>query len=80
MILREPGLSTRARVIGSLTDDAVRVLLDAVERGVTVLDLSGVDRADDHAVRVLAGLRPERCVLRGCPRWLERWLNIAGHP
>jgi anti-anti-sigma regulatory factor len=80
MILREPGRSRQARVIGSLTGDAVRVLLDAVEKGVTVLDLSGVDQVDDHAVRVLAGLRPERCVLRGCPRWLERWLTIARQP
>jgi hypothetical protein len=80
MIIREPGLSRRARVIGSLTDDAIRVLLEAVEEGLTDLDLSGVDQVDDHAVHVLAGLRPGRCVLRGCPRWLERWLNLARRP
>ena len=80
MILQEPGASRRARAIGSLTGDAVQVLLDAVEKGVTVLDLSGVDQVDDHAVRVLAGLRPGRCVLRGCPRWLELWLARVRRP
>ena len=68
----------RARVIGSLTGDAVRVLLDAVDGGVVVLDLSEVNRADDSAVRVLAGLSPGRCTLLSCPRWLELWLAQVG--
>jgi hypothetical protein len=74
MINREPGEPHRARVIGSLTGDAVQVLVDAVDGGVTALDLSEVDQVDDSAVRVLAGLSPGRCTLLACPRWLELWL------
>jgi ABC-type transporter Mla MlaB component len=61
-------------VSGSLTGDGIQILLDAVASGVVVLDLSEVDRVDDSAVRVLAGLWPERCKLQNCPRWLELWL------
>jgi hypothetical protein len=64
----------RARVIGSLTGDSLQVLLDAVDRGVAVLDLSGIDRVDHRAVRALATLWPDRCTLVACPRWLELWL------
>ena len=74
MIVQEPGAPGEARVIGSLTGDGIQILLDAVDSGVVVLDLSEVDRVDDSAVRVLAGLRPERCKLQNCPRWLELWL------
>jgi hypothetical protein len=74
MINREPGEPHRARVIGSLTGDAVQVLVDAVDGGVTALDLSEVDQVDDSAVRVLARLWAERCTLVACPRWLELWL------
>ena len=77
MISPEPGMAGRARVIGSLTGDAVRFLLDAVDGGVVVLDLSEVNRADDSAVRVLAGLS-RRCTLLSCPRWLELWLAQVG--
>ena len=76
MINREPGEPRRARVIGSLTGDAVQVLVDAVDGGVTALDLSEVDQVDDSAVRVLATLQPERCRLVACPRWLELWLLV----
>ena len=74
MIVQQPGAPGEARVIGSLTGDGIQILLDAVDSGVVVLDLSEVDRVDDSAVRVLAGLRPERCKLQNCPRWLELWL------
>jgi hypothetical protein len=74
MITHEPGAPRRARVIGSLTGDAVQVLLDAVDSGAAVLDLSEVDHVDDSAVRVLAGLSGVRCTLLACPRWLELWL------
>jgi hypothetical protein len=74
MISREPDAPRRARVIGSLTGDSVRVLLDAVDGGVAVLDLSGIDRVDHDAVGVLAALWPRRCTLLACPRWLELWL------
>jgi hypothetical protein len=74
MISEEPGAPGRARIIGSLTGDSVQVLLDAVDRGVVVLDLSEVDQVDDSAVRVLARLSPERCTFVACPRWLELWL------
>ena len=64
----------RARVIGSLSGDAVEVLLDAVDSGVAVLDLSELHPIDDSAVRVLAGLWPIHCSLVGCPPGLERRL------
>ena len=75
MISPEPGAPERARVIGSLTGDTVHILLDAVDSGVAVLDLSEVDQADVSAVRVLARLSLERCTLLTCPRWLELWLS-----
>ena len=74
MISREPDAPRRARVIGSLTGDSVWVLLDAVDGGVAVLDLSGIDRVDHDAVGVLAALWPKHCTLLACPRWLELWL------
>ena len=74
MIVHEPGPPEPARVIGSLSGDGIRILIDAVDGGVSVLDLSEVDQIDDAAVRVLAGLSPERCTLLNCPRWLELWL------
>jgi hypothetical protein len=74
MIRPEPGEPQRARVIGELTGEAVAILLAAVACGLTVLDLSEVDRVDDGAVRALAGLRPERCALVFVPRWLELWI------
>jgi hypothetical protein len=74
MIRPEPAEPQRARVIGELTGEAVDILLAAVECGLTVLDLSEVDQADDGAVRALARLRPERCTLVSVPRWLELWI------
>ena len=74
VISQEPAAPGRARVIGSLTGDSVQVLLDAVNGGVAVLDLSELDQIDHHAVRVIARLWPERCTLLNCPRWLEVWL------
>ena len=74
MITPEAGVPEQARVIGSLTGKALQILLDAVESGVTVLDLSGVDQVDDSAVHLLARLWPERCTFVACPRWLELWL------
>ena len=75
MIIEDPGAPSGARVIGSLTGDAVDILLDAVDRGVTVLDLSEVDEVDDAAVRVLTELCPQRCTILECPRWLQLWLE-----
>lgn len=75
MIVQEPGAPGEAFVIGSLTGDGIQLLLDAVEGGVVVLDLSEVDRVDDSAVHALAGLPPERCKLQNCPRWLGLWLE-----
>ena len=74
MIVQQPGTPERVRISGSLTGDAIRSVLDAVARGVAVLDLSEVDRVDDGAVRALVGLS-ERCVLENCPRWLALWLE-----
>ncbi len=75
MIRVELGAPGRARVIGSLTGESVRFLLDAVATGVVVLDLSEVEKVDEGAVRVLAGLSPERCALVSCPRWLGLWIE-----
>jgi hypothetical protein len=74
MIVHEPDAPGQARVIGSLSGDGIRILLDAVDGGVSVLDLSEVDQIDDAAVRVLVGLSPGRCTLLNSPRWLELWL------
>jgi hypothetical protein len=70
----EPGQPARARLTGALTGDALRVLLAAVDRGVALLDVSQLDDIDEPAVRTLAALRPRRCSLVACPRWLELWL------
>ena len=75
MIIQDPGAPGRARVIGSLTGDAVQMVLDAVDDGVSVLDLAEVVQVDDSAVHVLARLRVERCTFAACPRWLELWLD-----
>jgi hypothetical protein len=80
LISQEADDPRRAQVIGSLTGDSVNILLDAVDRGVAVLDLSGVDQVDHHAVRALAALWPDRCTLSACPRWLELWLaRVRSH-
>jgi hypothetical protein len=75
MITQDPGAPGRARVIGSLTGDAVEVILDAVDSGIAVLDLAEVVHVDDSAVHVLARLAAEHCTLVACPRWLELWLG-----
>jgi hypothetical protein len=75
MITQDPGAPGRARVIGSLTGDAVEVLLDAVDSGMAVLDLAEVVHVDDSAVHVLARLAAEHCTFVACPRWLELWLG-----
>jgi hypothetical protein len=78
MIVMEPQVPGRAaRVVGSLTGDAVQMLQEAVDRGVTVLDLSEVEQVDDAAVQVLLRLSAKRCSLAACPRWLEMWLASA---
>jgi hypothetical protein len=75
MITQDPGAPGRACVIGSLTGDAVEVLLDAVDSGVAVLDLAEVVHVDDSAAHVLATLAAEHCTLVAYPRWLELWLD-----
>jgi hypothetical protein len=80
LISQEADDPRRARVVGSLTGHSLKVLLDAVDRGVAVLDLSGVEQVDHHAVRALATLWPDRCTLVACPRWLELWLaRVRSH-
>ena len=74
VIGEEPAGTGRARVIGSLNGDAVEAILDAVDSGVAVLDLSELHPIDDSAMRVLAGLWPTYCTLEGCPPGLERRL------
>ena len=65
MISPEPGMPGRARVIGSLTGDAVRVLLDAVDGGVVVLDLSESPRRRFRRSR--PGPDCRRGAARSCP-------------
>jgi hypothetical protein len=69
------GAAGRIRVIGSLEGPCVDVLAEEIERGATEIDLSEVDRAEESAVRLLAGLSPERCALVSCPAWLDRWVE-----
>jgi len=75
IVEQQPGQPARARVIGALKGDAVQLLLAAVDRGVTLLDLLQVDDVDETAVRAVAELLPRRCVLVACPRWLELWIG-----
>ncbi len=75
MIRIEREAAGRARVTGALVGDSVRLLGEEISRKAVVLDLSGVDRADESAVRLLAGLSPERCPLASCPRWLALWVE-----
>jgi hypothetical protein len=79
MIQPDPSVPGLARVIGSLTGDAVQVLVQAVDAGVRVLDLSEVDQADTAAIRVLADLERDPCTLVACPRWLELWIERVRH-
>jgi hypothetical protein len=79
MIVHEPDAPGQARVIGSLSGDGIRILIDAVDGGVSVLDLTEVDQLDDAAVCVLVGLSLGRCTLMNCPRWLELWLVRVGN-
>ena len=65
----------RCRVIGRLDGNCIPLLSEALSRGATTLDLAEVDRADEVAVRFLAGLAPERCVLTTCPTWLALWIE-----
>ena len=75
MIRIEWEATGRARVTGALVGEFVRLLRDEISGEAVVLDLSGVDRADESAVRLLAGLSPERCPLVSCPRWLALWVE-----
>lgn len=77
MIRIDGGPSGRIRVIGSLEGPCVDVLAEELEHGATELDLSEVDKAEECAVRLLAGLPPERCTLVSCPAWLARWIERA---
>jgi hypothetical protein len=69
------GAPGRIRVIGSLEGPCLDVLAEEIERSATELDLSEVDKAEESAVRLLAGLSPERCTLVSCPAWLARWIE-----
>ena len=81
MIRLEEAGAGRVRVIGSLRGGpALTVLSEAISRGAVVLDLSEVDQADENAVRLLAGLPPERCTLDSCPTWLSLWIDRNRHP
>lgn len=75
MIRIDGGAPGRIRVIGSLEGPCVDVLAEELAHGATELDLSEVDKAEESAVRLLAGLPPERCTLVSCPAWLARWIE-----
>ncbi len=65
----------RARVTGTLVGDSVRLLREELTGDDAVLDLSGVEKADESAARFLAGLSPDRWALLSCPRWLALWVE-----
>lgn len=65
----------RVRVIGRIEAAALDLLTEALAHGVVALDLSGVEQADENAVRLLAALPPERVTLEHCPTWLEMWIE-----
>ncbi len=75
MIRIEREEAGRARVTGALVGESVVLLRDELSRADAVLDLSGIEKADEAAVRLLAGLAPERCPLASCPRWLALWVE-----
>ncbi len=67
----------RCKVIGSLQASCVSLLAEVIARGAIALDLSEVDKAEEAAVRFLARLAPDRCVIAGCPTWLALWIERA---
>lgn len=73
-IAAQPGHPATAKVVGPLTGNWVRPVLDALVSGVAVLDLSGVDRSDRSALRVLAALERYGCRYINVPVWLASWL------
>ncbi len=75
MIRIEREEAGRARVTGALVGESVGLLRDELSRADAVLDLSGIEKADEAAVRLLAGLSPDRCPLVSCPRWLALWVE-----
>jgi hypothetical protein len=75
VIRLDAGPGGRLRVIGSLEEPALELLRRAISRGAVVLDLSEVEWADESAVRLLAGLPPERCTVSSCPTWLALWVE-----
>lgn len=75
MIRLEPAAPGRVRVIGSLLESEMSLLMEALAQGAVELDLSEVDQADENAARLLAALPPERVVLCGLPHWLALWID-----
>lgn len=67
--------SGRYRVIGSLRACDMSLLTEILSLGPIVCNLAEVERADYIAVRFLASLSPQRCILIGCPRWLALWIE-----
>lgn len=68
----------RVKVIGRLCGEAALTLLeDALLGGAMILDASGVLQADERAVSLLAGLRPECVSIVSAPAWLALWVERA---
>lgn len=65
----------RVRVVGALQSPALRLVLESRAGSGVVLDLSGVHEAEADAVRLVAGLSPDRCQLLDCPAWLTPWIE-----
>lgn len=72
MIWLEGGAASRLRVTGALDGRTARRIFDAISRGAVVLDLSGVETANESAVAFIAGLPRERCRVAASPSWLSR--------
>jgi hypothetical protein len=69
----------RVRIIGMLESSALTIALQAAGDGVARLDLSEVFAADGGAVRLLAGLPPDRVTVVACPPWLDVWIARERH-
>ena len=80
MIRLEGGAHGRVRVVGSLDGRGMRQLFEAISRGAVVLDLSGVEQANESAVMFLARLPEERCDVAECPGWLSAWMERLRRP
>ncbi len=63
------------RIIGMLEAGALASALQAAGDRPAKLDLLEVFAAEGGAVRLLAGLPPDRVAVVACPSWLAAWIR-----